>query len=232
MIDYRMLPYFSTLVLLCNAWAGTSPADSTDAILTRMDNAAAQFQGMTAKADYVTHVAVINDDSKESGTVKLRKVKPNEIQGLLDFTSPDRRILLFRDRKLQIYTPASNTVRTIDLSRYKDKIDQYLMLGFGTRRADIERAYQVTVKEPQQVNGTATTLLELIPKSPEALKVAKRVQLWVSDATGTPVQEKLYQPSGDTNTWVFHDVVINPTPKLQDSDLKLKLPPGVQRESQ
>ncbi|HVT91260.1 MAG TPA: hypothetical protein VHD76_00340 [Bryobacteraceae bacterium] len=204
------------------------PAPAQDPVLARIDAAAAKFQGMSAKVDHITHTAVINDDSKESGTVKWRKVSANQLQGLLNFTQPDSRILLFKDRKLQIFTPASNSVQVYDLSRYSGQIEQFLMIGFGTPLAEIQRAYTIAVKDRAVLGGKTTTRIELVPRSPEGLKRVTKMELWIPDGAGYPIQEKVHEPSGDSEAWVYSDVVINPSPPLKDADLKLNLPKNVQ----
>ena len=52
--------------------------------------------------------------------------------------------------------------------------------------------------------------------------------LWISDATGYPVQQKFFQSGGDYHFVTYSDLKINPD--LPDSALKLKLPKGVKRE--
>ncbi len=198
---------------------------STQSVLERMDRAAAAFRGMTASVRHVTHTAVINDDSTETGTVKMLKVQAGQVEGLIDFTSPDRKIYLFKGRKAQIYTPASKTVQVYDLGKHGEELDQFLMIGFGTASKELERDYDVSVVSQDKVEGQATTLLKLIPHAKEALNYVKRMDLWISDATGYPVQEKLYQPSGDFLLVVYDDVKINPP--LGAADMKLDLPKDV-----
>ena len=198
---------------------------STQSVLARIDRAAASFRGMTASVRHVTHTAVIDDNSTETGTVKMRKLKPGEVEGLIDFTSPDRKIYLFTGRKAQIYTPASKTVQVYDLGKHGEQLDQFLMIGFGTAEAELERDYDISVLSQEKVEGQGTTLLQLIPHSKEALNYVKRMELWISDATGYPVQEKLHQPSGDSLLVVYDDVKINPP--LTAADMKLDLPKDV-----
>jgi len=198
---------------------------STQSVLERMDRAAAAFHGMTASVRHVTHTAVINDDSTETGAVKMRKVRAGEVEGLIDFTSPDRKIYLFKGRKAQIYTPASKTVQVYDLGKHGEQLDQFLMIGFGTAKEELQRGYDISVLSQDTVGGQATTHLQLIPRSKEALNYVKRMDLWISDATGYPVQEKLLQPSGDSLLVVYDEVKINPP--LSEADMKLDLPKDV-----
>ncbi len=190
-----------------------------------MDHAAAAFRGMTASVRHVTHTAVINDDSTEMGTVKMRKVRAGEVEGLIDFTSPDRKIYSFKGRKAQIYTPASKTVQVYDLGKHGEQLDQFLMIGFGTAKAELQRDYDISVLSQDTVEGQATTHLQLIPRSKEALNYVKRMDLWISDATGYPIQEKLLQPSGDSLLVVYDEVKINPP--LSEADMRLDLPKDV-----
>jgi len=198
---------------------------STQSVLERMDVAAASFHGMTASVRHVTHTAVIDDDSTETGTVKMRKLLPGEVEGLIDFTSPDRKIYLFKGRKAQIYTPISKTVQVYDLGKHGEQLDQFLMIGFGTAKAELERGYDISVVSQEEVEGRGTTRLRLIPRSKEALNYVKTMDLWISDATGYPVQEKVNQPSGDSLLVVYDDVKINPP--LSAADMKLDLPKDV-----
>jgi outer membrane lipoprotein-sorting protein len=69
--------------------------------------------------------------------------------------------------------------------------------------------------------------IELIPKAREVLQQFPKIELWISEATGYPVQQKLYQTGGDYMLITYSDVVINPN--LPDSAFKLNVPKGVKR---
>lgn len=216
------------LVVLALACAAAQAASPADAVLARMDRGAAQFHGMTAQVQHISFTAVISDSSTESGSVKWRKLGANQIQALLDYTTPNHKLFLFKDHRLQIYTPSSNTVQVYDLSQHSGQIEQFLMIGFGTPRSEMERAYKITVRDHPVIKGRPATLMEMVPRSPEALKLIARLDLWIPDDSDYPVQEKAFEPSGDTETWIYTNIKINPTPPLTDSDLKLDLPKNVQ----
>jgi outer membrane lipoprotein-sorting protein len=78
------------------------------------------------------------------------------------------------------------------------------------------------------IAGQRTTRLELTPKTPEVLQHLSKVDLWLSDATGYPVQQKFHLPGGDYRMVTYTNVKINPD--LADSALKLQVPRGVKRE--
>jgi len=73
-----------------------------------------------------------------------------------------------------------------------------MLLGFGSNSKDLESAYSIRLGGPETVAGQEATRLELIPKSPDVLAHLKRVDLWISDAMGIAVQQKLYETGGTT----------------------------------
>src|ERR1700722_477716 len=73
--------------------------DTLQQVLARMDKAASEFKSMTAQVTYVTHTDVLNDNTTEIGSVTMKKVQPGEVQGLVDFTSPDKKIVTIEKRR-------------------------------------------------------------------------------------------------------------------------------------
>jgi outer membrane lipoprotein-sorting protein len=80
----------------------------------------------------------------------------------------------------------------------------------------------------QPVAGQKTARLELIPISKEVLQHLKKLELWVSESTGYPVQQKFFLPANDYMLVTYTGMKANPD--LSDSALRLKLPKGVKRE--
>ncbi len=69
------LPLLASAMPLC--------ADTLDGALNRLDQAGSQFKGMTADFTYVKHTALVNEDSKSTGTIKMKRPKPGQLLGLL-----------------------------------------------------------------------------------------------------------------------------------------------------
>ena len=102
-----------------------------------------------------------------------------------------------------------------------------LALGFGASGKELKADYTLQELGADTVNGQKAMRLELIPKSKEVLKQLPRIELWISAATGYPIQQKLHQTGGDYMLATYSDVVINP--RLPDSAYKLNLPKGVKK---
>lgn len=203
-------------------------AETLESVLARMDAAAATFRSMTAQLKQVSHTAVINDTTTETGVVFMKRPKPNDTRLLIDFRQPNPRSAAFRGNKGEIYYPKIQTVHEYDLRRYKSLVDQYLLLGFGSTSRDLRKNYNLKLLGEEQVLGKNTARLELIPKSKEALEHLRKVEMWIPAGEGYPIQQKFYYPSGDYHLASYSDLRWNPD--LSDDAVTLKLPKGVKRE--
>ena len=225
-----MMRLCALTVSLCAACLPAAPVNPE--LLLRLDNAASHFQSMTARVDYLTHTDVIDENSKETGMVIMKKVAAGEVQGLINFTAPNQRSVTFEKRSVQIYFPKINTLQVYDLENHGEQLDKFLMIGFGTSGTELARDYTMTVlgsEAAKETPGIQALHLELIPKSAEARQYVKRVELWIPEQGDPyPLREKITEPSGDSRTMTYSDLKINPP--LPPDALKLKVPAGVKTE--
>ena len=218
---------YTILLFLASAFA--APDTRLLAILARMDQAAAKFKTMTADVTTVYHTDVINEDSPETGTVVMKKVAAGEVQGLLQIQSPEKKTYSFEKRRFRIYLPKINTVQEWNLGKYGEQLDQFVMIGFGTsgtalaKDSDVSALGTETVKAPEDVQ---TIHLRLVPKTGEAAKHIKQLELWLRE-TGEPypVQEKISLTSGDFQLVTYTNLKVNIP--LAPAALQLKKPDGV-----
>jgi outer membrane lipoprotein-sorting protein len=198
-----------------------------DQILARMDRAAKGFKAMTAQVTYVTHTEVLNEDDKETGTITMKKVHAGEVQGLVDFTSPDRKSIAFEKRTAREYLPKLKTLQVFDLKKHGEQIDQFIMIGFGTSGSELAKDYDMTVLATEPWQGQQTVHLQLIPKSGDAKQYVQKLELWIpAQGDPYPLHEKILEPSGDYRLVTYSELKINPP--LPADALELKLPPGVE----
>lgn len=225
-LTVRSLMRFPLLALV--PWCALAAAAPD--IFPRVDQAATGFKSITADIRQVYHVAVINDDTLDTGVMRLKRARPHEYKMLIDLTAPDAKTISLEGRRLEVYYPKIKTVQEYDLDKnYRGLVDQFLLLGFGSTSKDLAVAYTIRVVGPEAIAGTPSTRLELTPKSREVLQHLTKVDLWLSDATGYPVQQKFLLPGGDYRMVTYTNVRINTL--LPDSALKLQLPRGVKRET-
>jgi outer membrane lipoprotein-sorting protein len=209
------------------AAAAAAPKDSLEEILNRMDQASGGFQGMQAKVNHISHTAVIDDNSEESGTVMMKKLRPNELQGRIDFVQPDPRTVTFQQRKVQIYKPKIKTVEVYDLGDKGEQLDRFLMIGFGTSGTELAKEYDMRVAGEDTVAGKSAVKVEMLPKSQQVKNVVTKMELWIpTQGDPYPIQEKIYEKyPGDYVLVKYSDLKINPS--ISADALKLKLPSGV-----
>ncbi len=228
----RLIVSFITVcfVLAGPVAAFAAPGDTVQQILARMDQAAKDFKSMTAQVTYLTHTDVLNEDDKESGTVTMKKVQPDEVQGRVDFTGPDAKIITFEKRKFQQYLPKIKTLQVYDLAKHGEQLDKFLMIGFGTSGTELAKDYDVTLLGTENGKGPSAIHLQLIPKDTQTRQeYVKKLELWIpSEGDPYPLREKIIEPSDDYRLVTYSSLKINPP--LQPDALELKLPPGVKTE--
>jgi outer membrane lipoprotein-sorting protein len=196
-------------------------------IFARLDKSAAGFRAMTADVKQTVHTAIVNDDSAENGTVKLRRAKPGDVRILLEFTTPNRKTVSVDSDQCRIYLPKANTVQVYDLRSRREVVQQGLLLGFGATSEEIKAKYEVSLIGTEAINGQPTSHLKLVPRSKEVLQSLKQADLWLSDSLGVPMQQRVVTGgSGDYTQLTYSNLQMNPV--LSDKDLKLSVPKGVQ----
>src|ERR1700676_3230707 len=92
-------------------------SDPLQDVVQRMDRAAGDFHAMTAQVTYITHTDVLNENTTETATVLMKKVQSGEVQGRVDFTSPDVKSVTFEKRRVQVFYPKIKTLQIYDLDK-------------------------------------------------------------------------------------------------------------------
>jgi outer membrane lipoprotein-sorting protein len=200
-------------------------ADTIQEILERMNADAPKFSGVTADLSR-TEISgpPINDSETTTGTLTLIK-KNGAISALINFVTPDPKEYLFRGSLMQEYLPKANVINQYDLGKHSGLINQFLTLGFGASGRELEKNYDISDggAETLKIAGkdVKTRKLVLVPKSPEATEIIKKIDFWVQDGTSYAVQLKIYEPSKNTNTAVYSNIQLNP-PGLNEHAVELK----------
>jgi len=69
----------------------------------------------------------------------------------------------------------------------------------------------------------------LAPKSSEVGNMFQKFELWISDATGISVQQKMYEKGGNYTLATYPNMKLDPN--VSDSEVKQNPPRGVTRRS-
>ena len=171
-------------------------AGSLENVLKKMDEAAAHFQ--SAQADFVwdAYQKVVDETDTQTGTVYYRRAG-KEIEMLADIKQPDRKIVLYKEGKLQVYQPKIEQVMVYPAGANRGELESYLVLGFGGSGQDLAKAFDVTYLGEETVDNVATAKLQLIPKSEKMRNNFTTIFLWIDLTRGISVQQKFMQTQGD-----------------------------------
>ncbi|MCS7315157.1 MAG: outer membrane lipoprotein carrier protein LolA [Bryobacterales bacterium] len=215
------------LLLLALVTEAARAQSRLEEILDRMDRDAAAFRDMIAGLTKVAYTAVLSESSTESGTIRMKRASSRALMKV-EIVAPDARAVALEGTTAQIYYPKIQTVQVYDLGKSRALVDQFSLLGFGTRRRELERNYAIRLTGEETLDGRRAVRLELEPKSPQVREQVQKIELWIPEDAGYPLQQRFWQPGGDYYLIRYHDLRVNVG--LSDSDCRLKLPPGVRRE--
>jgi len=202
-------------------------ADSLEAVLGRIDQAARTFKSLATDVHRVDYSSLFNESKPEDGTFKMLKRAKTGVVLLAEFRGADARKISLAGHTATVYHPKANSADEYDTRKFTKSADLLVLVGFGTSRADLEKKYTITLGGSETIAATKTTRIDLVPKSKEERNFFNMVQLWVPENKGNPIQEKFLtgKESKDYNMFLFSNLQINPS--LPDSDFELVLPPNV-----
>jgi outer membrane lipoprotein-sorting protein len=218
----RALSIFGGIVviaLLCSA-AQSPDSGALDNVLKKMDATAASFQ--TAQADFVwdQYQRVVDETDTQKGTVYYRRTG-KEIEMMADIKQPDKKFVLYKDGKLQIYQPKIEQVMSYPAGGSRNELESYLvLLGFGGSGQDLKNAFDVSYDGEENIDGVATAKLQLTPKSEKVRNNFSKIFLWIDVARGISIQQKFMQGQGDYRLAKYSGFKVNA--KISNDVFQLK----------
>ncbi len=126
-----------------------------ESVLKKMDAAAANFQ--TTQADFVwdQYQRVVDETDTQKGTVYYRRAG-KEIEMMAEIKEPDRKFVLYKDGKLQVYQPKLEQVMVYPASGNHNEIESYLVLGFGGSGQDLMKSFEVSYQGEETIDNIRT----------------------------------------------------------------------------
>src|SRR5437879_659264 len=111
----------------------------------------------------------------------------------IEITKPNHRTNLTTDDTLFLYNPKINKMKEYDLGKTRAMVDQYVLLGFGTKSDNIKKSYLVSFVGEEELDHKKTVVLELTPKSEQIRNQIIKIQMWVDEASWLPIQQKFFE---------------------------------------
>jgi outer membrane lipoprotein-sorting protein len=214
-----MLAFGAMWLILLHSLAVAQEKPTLDSVLKKMDDAAAHFQG--AQADFVfdQYQKVVDEHDIQKGTVNYRR-NGQQIEMMAEFKDPERKFVLYKDGKLQVYEPKIDQVMQYSAGANREQVESFLVLGFGGSGQDLKKSFDVALVGEETVDNIQTCELQLIPKSDKTRSNFPQIILWIDLTNGISVQQKLVQTQGDSRLAKYSG--INLHPKIGNDVFKLK----------
>jgi hypothetical protein len=218
------------LALGCTVLRATPPDSPLDAVLKKMDTAAAGFRSTQAEFEWDTYEKVIDEvDDVQTGTIYYRRNgKETEMMAEVKQAGSDLKNLksepkyvLFSQGKVRMYQPKVDQVTEFDLGKNRSDFESWVVLGFGGSGQELVKAFDVTYVAPETINGVATAKLQLVPKSEKARNTYNKVFLWIDLDKGISVQQQFFTPQQDYRLAKYSSIQVNGK-KIPDEVFKLK----------
>lgn len=208
---------------LTSAGLHQDSSPTVSSVLGQLDAVAKDFHSLSATVERTKVTVVVNDRSTENGTVLVRGDKM-----LLQLKAPDERTILKTGDSLYIYTPGLKRVEEYNLGKNRDLVDQFLLLGFGTKGAELKKGYSIKVGSEDRLADKKTVELELTPKSESVRNQISKIEIWLDESTWLPAQQRFDEAgSGDYSIVRYSRVVLNP--RISDSEFKPHWPKGTEK---
>ena len=223
--------FLFTLVILCCAaglfhtGAAQAAANWTiEGVLGMMDKSAQDFHTLSADIEHIKYTAVVKDTSIETGHIYVRRDEKMRIE----IAKPDPRTILRTGDSLFVFNPKINRVEEFDLGKNRSMVDQYVLLGFGTKSDNIRKSYLVSVVGEEELDHKRTVMLELTPKSDQVRNQITKIQMWMDEASWLPIQQKFFE-AGSGDYVLSHYTNVMKNLKINDAKFKQDWPKSVSR---
>ncbi len=197
---------------------------TSDSVLAMMDKSAADFRSLTADLQHIKYTDVVKDTSTETGQIFVRRDQKMRIE----ITKPDPRTILRTGDSLYVFAPKINRVEEYDLGKNRAMVDQYVLLGFGTKSDDVLKSYNVSLTDEEELDQRKTLVLELTPKSEDIRRQITKIDMWIDEASWLPIQQKFFEAAAG-DYFLFHYTDMKKNLKISDSKFKQDWPKDVNR---
>jgi hypothetical protein len=197
-----------------------TPADASglDAVIKKMDAAAASFRSAQADFEWDVYEKVIDEvDSVQNGTIYYRR-SGNDVEMMADVNmagddakslKPEPKNVLFSGGKLKAYNARQDVLDIYDLGKSAADFESYLVLGFGGSGQDLLKSFDVTYEGTETAQGIKTAKLSLVPKSPRVRNNFNRILLWIDLDRGISVQQQFFDPQQDYRLAKYSNLHVN-----------------------
>jgi outer membrane lipoprotein-sorting protein len=199
-------------LLLAARAAGATPAEekAKDAVLRRLDVAAANFHSTSADFEFdAVETDPIPDKDVQKGTVYYER-KGNSFQMAAHIHELNGKIASkvysYTRGVFNLYEKLTNQVtRFSKVSQY----ESYLMLGFGASGKDLEQKWDIKYLGPEVIDGVKTDKLEMVAKDPAVRKNIPKVTIWLDTERAVSLKQVFEEGPGQYRVCFYFNFKTN-----------------------
>jgi outer membrane lipoprotein-sorting protein len=202
------------MLLLSARPASSAPAASDekakDAVLRRLDVAAANFHSTSADFEFDSVLTdPIPDKDVQKGTIYYER-RANSFQMAAHIRELNGKIsskvYSYTSGVLKLYEKLTNQVtRFSRASQY----ESYLMLGFGASGKDLEQKWEIKYLGPETLDGVRTERLELVAKDATVRKNIPKVTIWVDTERAVSLKQVFDEGPGQYRVCFYFNIKTN-----------------------
>ncbi|HEU5351629.1 MAG TPA: outer membrane lipoprotein-sorting protein [Terracidiphilus sp.] len=204
------LVLFAALAILLAPARPARAADSLEAVLHKLDVAAARFH--TTQADFVfqsVQTDPIPDTDTQKGTVYYERTGSffqmaahiKEING-----RAYSKIYKYAGGVFELYEPVLNQVTRFARA---GKFESYVMLGFGASGKELADKWKITLLGTETIDGVKTDKLALIAKDPAVRRNLPKVTIWMDPERGVSLKQVFDEAGGTERTCTYSHFRVN-----------------------
>lgn len=206
-------------LILLHSLVAAQDKPTLDSVLKKMDEASAHFEAAQADFTFDQYQKVVDEHDIQKGTVYYRR-NGQQIEMMAEFKEPERKYVLYKEGKLQVYQPKIEQVMEYSTGQNRDQVESFLVLGFGGSGEDLKKSFDVSYQGEETIDNIPTAKIHLIPKNEKTRANFPEIILWIGLNNGISVQQKLMQAQGDSRLAKYSG--INLHPKIGNDVFKLK----------
>jgi outer membrane lipoprotein-sorting protein len=192
------------------AIAAPAAANEKDKVLRRLDETAKNFRSTSADFEFDSvETDPIYEKDIQKGTVYYeRKAGAFQMAAhIREFNGkPSPKVYAYSGGAVKLYEPMIDQLTTFTKA---SQYESWFMLGFGASGKDLEQKWEITYLGAETLDGTATEMLEMVPKDPAIRKNLTKVDMWVDPERGVSLKQILYFGPTEYKVCVYFNIQVN-----------------------
>jgi outer membrane lipoprotein-sorting protein len=185
------------IVLLAGIAAATAVTAQQNELAWTMERAVKQLDRQGSDLETVLADVDLSGTSDETLEIQSGRIYINDKgEFRLVGSAPDDKTILLTGKTVQHYYPQVGQVKQYSLSKHKNRLEQFIPLGFTITGKDLNRDFLLAFVGEETIGDRRTIGLELTPKKDDLRAIVSKIQIWIDEASWLPARQVISQAAG------------------------------------